>query len=305
LSETITFLYSLFDGYADDTLRAEIRPRPPVWREQAPIQYGLRRWYPLTQAALRAMARHAVSLAASYDVYCGVLPRVGHQGTQQAVTAARWLWCDIDGGSAGVEGARKLLASADVPAPHMVVISGNGLHVYWRLSEVVPLPDPDARSRFKLLLQRLCRAIDGEAPGAHADSSRADVASILRVPGTRNNKRTDQPRGVLLDTFQPDAEVHSYTWWRANLPALPAPPPPKQYSSDPMKVAAGLLRWAEKPYPEGKRHKDFVAAAAWLIRDVGIDRAQALELLTIKASVSPGQRMLTAAELEACVKWVR
>ena len=47
------------------------------------------------------------------------------------------------------------------------------------------------------------------------------------------------------------------------------------------------------------------AAAAWLIRDVGIDRGQTLELLSLKVAASPGSRPITRAELEAVLSWVK
>jgi hypothetical protein len=187
----------------------------------------------------------------------------------------------------------------------MVVVSGNGLHVYWRLAEVVVLPDSEARGRFKQVLHRLCKAIGGTAPGAHADCSRAEVASILRVPGTRNNKRRERPKAVRLEAFTPAAETHSLNWWRAYLPTLPAPRAAKPCGGDPMAVSAGLLRWAKEPVREGDRHKTLCAAAAWLIRDVGIERGQVLELLSLKAAASPGSRTITRAELEAVMSWVK
>ena len=314
----LTFLQVLVAVYDDPEFRLEIRPLHPAWREaelypngdapprwNARTPYGIRQWFTFTPAGIRAGAAHARLLAECYEVYMGVLPRVGRTGKQENVDQSLWLWSDIDGGFDGVEGAYRLLRASGLPTPHMIVISGNGLHCYWCLSEVVEFADIDDRFRFKMLLKRLCNAIGGREPNAHADSSRADVASILRVPETFNNKRGEQPKPVTLDAFTPDAPAYSLTWWQAHLPALPAPRPQPTYAADPMAVSAGLLDWARRPVPEGDRHKTLCAAAVWLIRDMGIGRPVVLDLLQMKTSASPGGRTITRAELEAILSWVK
>ena len=129
--------------------------RPPSWQ----FATGMRNWFPLTSAGIRNASSHVLKCAGRYEVYYGVLPRVGQNGKSIDVPASKWLWCDVDGGSGGVTGSRELLKSAEtrgLPSPSMAVVSGNGLHVYWQLNECVSLVDDDARRRFKELLTRLC-----------------------------------------------------------------------------------------------------------------------------------------------------
>lgn len=76
-----------------------------------------------------------------------------------------------------------------LPAP-TIVNSGGGLHVYWPLTEDVPVADwiPHAR-----MLKLLCKEHK-----LHADPAvTADAARILRVPGT-NNYKQNLPRPVLI-----------------------------------------------------------------------------------------------------------
>lgn len=317
MNDARTFLTTLFADYpTDGDLRLEIRPLWPAWRKEefypdgdAPWYWacdtpsGTREWFRLTPQGIDIAVWHSLRLAVPFEVYMGVLPRVGRHGKQENVSLAGWLWCDVDGGTEGVEGARRILAAANLPEPTMIIVSGGGLHVYWRLSEIWALPDADVRFRFKMLLKRLCLKIGGDSPAAHADSSRADTASILRVPETNNNKLKDAPRVVTLDHYAPDAASYPLCWWAARLPALPAPPPPSTVYADTVKSCEGLMRWARKPLPEGKRHQDLVSAAAWLIRDQHIAKTVALDLLCLKAAASFGTRRIPREELEAMIEW--
>jgi hypothetical protein len=311
-----SFLTAMFAPYqgAND-LRLEVRPLWPAWMQAilypeggAPYYWashtGWREWFVLNETGICGAVRHALRLSEKFETYFGVLPRVGRRGTKEDVRAAGWLWADVDGGDGEVDGALDLVGRSALPAPHIRVVSGGGLHCYFRLSEVVRLDDAEERRRFKELLKRLCRAIGGTSPAPHADSSRADTASILRVPGTLNNKRQTEPRPVTLLHFDLDAEAKSFAWWGANLPALPAPPAkPLAVNASPMAQAEGLLKWARTPYPEGKRHKDLASAAAWLVRTVGLPKPQAEELLLIKAQASPGMRTITPDEVRGIVQW--
>lgn len=318
---TTAFFLSLMDAYNDEALRLEVRPAFPAWMQaalypngDAPGNWqfltprGTRTWFPLTERGCRMAAEHALSLSGRYEVYYGVLPRIGESGKAVDVPAAACLWCDIDGGMDGVEGAQALLdkavQSGRLPAPHFVVCSGGGLHVYWRLASPVALSDDETRRRFKDLLKRLCLAIGGDSYSAHADTSRADVASILRVPGTFNRKREQVPRAVSLLPSAPTTP-HTLTWWKAYLPALPAPTAPKFAMRNPSDPAGyeGLLRWARRPFLEGKRHKDLTSAAAWLVRSVGVEKSLARDLLMMKAQASSGRRAITPEEVEAIITW--
>lgn len=111
------------------------------------------------------------------------------------VAAVRALWLDIDcdksdpakGYPSKAEGAAAILAATRTlcfPAP-VIVDSGGGFHCYWPLSEDVGV------ERWVRLAERFKAAV--AATGLRADPSRtADVASVLRLPGTANHKRGDR-----------------------------------------------------------------------------------------------------------------
>jgi len=84
---------------------------------------------------------------------------------------------------------REFVTALDLPKP-LLVNSGRGVHVYWPLSEAVPVEEwlPVAQG-----LKRACAA-----QGFPADPNvTADAARVLRVPGTRNFK-SDPPSAVAV-----------------------------------------------------------------------------------------------------------
>lgn len=116
----------------------------------------------------------------------------------------RSFWLDIDCGDAKAaegkgyatksEGHAELIKfcrEADMPMPNALVDSGNGLHVYWVL-------DADLAPEEWRAYSRVWKALAAKY-GLRADPSRtADIASVLRVPGTTNWKDPANPKLVRL-----------------------------------------------------------------------------------------------------------
>jgi len=117
--------------------------------------------------------------------------------------AARAFWMDIDCSPEKAASGKGYRATADARAavarfcqgvglvePTHLVESGGGLHVYWVLDTSM---DAEVWAIHAKQLKELA-----EAHGLRADPSRtADIASILRLPGTLNHKY-DPPRRVVL-----------------------------------------------------------------------------------------------------------
>jgi len=307
--DTFSFFQALFSGYGDDpNLRLEIRCLSPK-RNPSPQKTGPRCWYCLGSPYLSNAARYAISCGGEWDVYFGALPRIGHTGGQSGVAEGRVLWCDIDGGETGVEGAEALLRMAPVPSPHLTVVSGSGIHAYWFLSDTVVLSDQEERDRYKQTLRRLVRAVGGSPPAPHGDMSSADVARVLRVPDTQNHK-TGLLRPVLVRSINMALPRLSYAGWRGRLPIQPPVTKPAKESGDRPEaytragfVAPWLTLLAERGYPEGHRHQDLAGFGAWVVRDLGVTRCDARHLLRICADHSPGQRRISDSEIDEILRW--
>lgn len=291
MSAASCFLSALMAPYPDDPeLRLELRPLWPEWKQSELYPEGDPPWYWRSQTRMRewfllsateAAAAHALGAAARTDVYMGVLPRSGRKGGQADVPMAAWLWADVDGGAEGWQGSVALVKKSGLPRPHLAVVSGGGVHCYWRLSDVERLDSDRDRQAFKELLQRLCKAIGGEKRQAHADSSRADSASILRVPGTWNWKRREEPRAVQLVRCQMEAKAYSLTRWEATLPAMPLPPHREAQPLRPGEVRnlpPKALQILETHWQPGTRHEALRELLA-IARGVCGFEVSALELL--------------------------
>ncbi len=112
------------------------------------------------------------------------------------VVAVKAFWVDVDCGAgkpypnqaAGLLAMKAALRAMALPMP-MIVDSGNGLHLYWPLTSDIDRETWQGTAR---LLKAAVRAA-----GLHADPTRtADVASILRPPGTFNRKDPAAPLEV-------------------------------------------------------------------------------------------------------------
>lgn len=123
-----------------------------------------------------------------YDIYCGVLPRGRQAGTRKDVYRACMTWVDIDFKVGGQESA---FHAIEVVEPEMVVLSGNGIHAYYQLKDVLELTVPNVKA-FESSLHKMQQKIQ---PGS---DSTQDISRVLRLPGTFNLKDKKNPRPVLL-----------------------------------------------------------------------------------------------------------
>ena len=84
------------------------------------------------------------------------------------------------------------LTARGIP-PHLLVHSGNGLHVYLLLEEVV-FKNDEERSRFSSIWYQLGQLLGGS-------TDRHDLASVLRVPGTWNRKHGKNVLARFIDGY--------------------------------------------------------------------------------------------------------
>lgn len=144
----------------------EIRPLP--------VKFGTRRWVKAEKIAelTEALKRENENGA---NLYAGMLPRtkVG-VGSEEHCLAGRVVWADIDGG-ATPEAVYSTALAMDLPEPTMVINSGHGVHLFWRLAGKV---EPKA----------ILSMLRGLVQMFGSDPSVADVARIMRLPGFKNWK---------------------------------------------------------------------------------------------------------------------
>jgi hypothetical protein len=163
------------------------------------------------------------------NIFFGVCPRAGNKGRFDLawqIRTVRALWTDID--HVTVDEARARIAKAGLPAPSIIVNSGNGVHLYWLLDTPYQIDDagdpqpvetewlqtPDGRkkprkyivengdkvyldqrrhvSRLSPNAELIQDVLAGIAKAVGGDHT-TDLSRLLRIPGTFNRK--DQRSG--------------------------------------------------------------------------------------------------------------
>lgn len=153
-------------------------------------------------------------IADKENVYFGVCGRVEEAGGKEAIRSVHCVWADID--FKDLSGGKYLLDAQGKPfaenpnwnetdarieadgilatfdhRPSLFINSGAGYHVYWFLEQ----PTED--------VERVECILRGLVPRLKADSQSAEIARILRVPGTLNFKY-DPPREVKVQSYNFD-----------------------------------------------------------------------------------------------------
>lgn len=260
------------------------------------------------------------------DVYVSVLPRAERRGTADAVKSAGWLWCDIDGGAEGTDGAWRLLQASQLPPPHLAARTGGGWHVYWQLADTIVTETEEQADSFRALLLRVCLAIGGRPvadAGAHgneirrrltfdtamphADPARADIASAMRCPCTHNKKYTP-PRYVAI--YRPaERSLHTAVEWSSRLlPPLPPPRRPRPAYTPPAsgfvldRIPAGTRMKLNTPWPAHGRHIPWVEIAVSCARS-GISEDEIAALLRANAVLSGAHRPDAMRECAYLARW--
>ncbi len=114
-----------------------------------------------------------------WEAYASVNPRVAGKRGDSAVTLARCVWTDLDETSPAAAVIK--LAAAGLPNPTLVANSGNGAHVYWRLTA----PSFDLLG-WSAMQKDLAAFVDG-------DPAMGNAERLMRLPGFQNYKRDPVP----------------------------------------------------------------------------------------------------------------
>ena len=215
-----------------------------------------RNFYPSTEAA----AREAVSLGLTYDVYVGVAPRWGSDGTGVGVRRLRALWADLDAKGEHTVGSRLRQLEDLTCHPSVLIMTGRGYHCYWLLSR--PADGLEQLEQAEGLMRRLGQGLGGDPVW--------DRARILRVPSTFNHKY-EASRPVEPEHFEPrlrydldQLEEMAEAFHEEGAPeGVPTRAPTAGRSSVRRDALAAPIR-------EGERNVT-LASAAGSLRDRGLD----------------------------------
>lgn len=141
-----------------------------------------------TTAGLAAIVQKLLKLnAQGAQCYFGANPRKqAGESKESGVALARGLFADFDHGVT-VEEAWSRIKAAGLPMPTVTIVTGGGVHCWWRLDQ--PLTDPKLWST----LQKSLALALGSDPSVH------DWPRIMRLPGFVNTKYEHKPVAELVD----------------------------------------------------------------------------------------------------------
>ncbi|MDO0878782.1 phage/plasmid primase, P4 family [Anoxybacillus gonensis] len=167
------------------------------------------RWFAVNE--IEAAVLEAMRLRDQQNVYFGVGLRKERlserqRGSNKDVYSLPGVWLEIDttdGKHAkknlpDMEQAQAILNTFPLE-PSIIVHSGGGLHCYWLFDKSVRILDPLNQQRAERMLTRFQTAFIrlAQAKGLHIDKT-ADLARVLRVPGTFNRKEEPKPVRTLV-----------------------------------------------------------------------------------------------------------
>ncbi|MFU2207242.1 YfjI family protein [Solidesulfovibrio sp. C21] len=166
------------------------------------------KWHPSSD--FEAMSRDAVTISQSHDVWDSVgmyaQPAATGRGKADDVIAIPGFWMDLDIADevhaqtalpATVEEAMSIFK--DFPfKPTIVVHSGHGLQVWFLFDKPWRFGSEEQRKKAQALSKAFQEAIQSvaRAKGWELDNT-ADLARVLRLPGTMNNKADPVPVRIL------------------------------------------------------------------------------------------------------------
>jgi P4 family phage/plasmid primase-like protien len=223
------------------------------------------RWFSINDK--ESLVHEAMKLRNSHNVYFGVGVRkekLGSfkRGKNEDVLSLPGVWVEIDL-KGGVHAAGNLPEEEDVYSfldtfsldPSIIVHSGGGLHCYWLFQEPVLIQTEQnilsaerMLSRFQNVFIRLARA-----KNLHIDNT-ADLARVLRVPGTYNLK--SEPKPVKTALFEPERRYSINDLYEA-ITTIEATFPDEPREKAPRKEYEGEIPDAR--YPEKIVHEcDFI-----------------------------------------------
>lgn len=186
IREWLARLYSRSPGYFGITAFAGGRPRKTQWFETSRID---------------AAEKTIIKYADKADLYLSVSTHEEPQqtrGGESSVISIPGFWADLDIGEIGHKPASlpnppnetaALSIVEGLPEPSMLMHSGGGLQAFWLFDEPWTFSQASDKAEAKKAVQEWANLLEnkGQVLGFHVDKV-ADLARILRVPGSINHK---------------------------------------------------------------------------------------------------------------------
>lgn len=145
-------------------------------------------WLPYEKIEDFVTTHVPIHMSHKRHLWVGVAPRP--RVSDSSPTLHRALWVDFSAAVTSVQQATAAITKANLPAPTMLVWSGNGVHGYWKLREAAT---PEQVKPF-------AKALHAALP---ADVTH-DPTRVMRVPGSINHKDPEHPAPTFIAEHHPE-----------------------------------------------------------------------------------------------------
>jgi len=186
------------------------------------------------------------------NVYAGANPRKAF-GDRDAggVAMARCVFVDIDN-CQNIGRVRRAVSEAGLPAPTVIIFSGGGYHLYWRLEE--PITDMELWTRLQRGAIEKLRGVGLD----QVDGKIHDAPRIMRIPGFTNHKR-----GVMAAVIEcePDRVYPLVEFPEGEAPSVFEYAPQTNTAIEDARLAYKTMQFISGGAQEGERNARLFAAA--------------------------------------------
>ena len=248
--QTATFLDMLFDK--DDLFEVRVRSNSQKGANQ--------HWLPKTKQGQFISTHLDIHKHHKRHVWVGVGPRdkVGSTNPE----SLRVLWVDLDASVTDDAGMEKALVESALPTPSMVVWSGNGYHLYWRLLRAEAPAD----------VQPHVRGVHMALP---SDATH-DVTRVMRVPGTWNFKDEEHPKECRILKYDPSLR---YTLTDFPKALSTSPGQDTEWTPSSKALSTEDFDLFVSNWMEGQKHTMAVGVAGYLRKNLYMTEQEAIHSL--------------------------
>jgi len=145
--------------------------------------------------------------------------KAGTARCKENVEATHWAFAEVDfkdHPDIAPEEIRRRIEAMPFPAT-LVVMSGHGLHLYWKFNEALDAAPGKAQQDFEDALKLACNYIGG-------DCNAAKAARLLRLPGSHNSKDGGNVLVSIIANTEHRYELRDLVdFWLEAQPIIPAP----------------------------------------------------------------------------------
>lgn len=215
-------------------------------------------WHSIKQSRQFATIIAPIHAKNRRHVWVGVCPRE-KRGSPNP-TVARVLWVDLSASVADEDTLTDKLAESGLPDPTMIVWSGHGYHLYWKLEQAIPARD----------VRPYTKGVHDRLP---SDATH-DPQRVMRVPGTLNVKDASNPTECQIVRYSPE-NVYSIAQFPQAEIAAPTPYIGRVDKPNTPLTEEDFQNFVQH-WVDGQKHHMAVGVAGYLRKTLGYNEEQCL-----------------------------